>query len=328
MAANYGVYVTFEEVKEYLQGEQSAGFHTKDDDRIKRFCIEASRTFDAFCRRRFYPRKEQRTYDHPGGIAYPEDNGPLITSVLSGTAYCPPELILDDDLLEVITFTTKNTATTVSSSDYFLLNGQDRNRSPYDRIQLKTNGDQTSFEYNGTTQEANAVTAFWGYHEDWSNAWAEVDSVQDNPLSSSATQVTVADADGTDEQGLNKRFRVQQLIRFGTGTSAEYAYITGIDADNDTLDIVREVNGTTATSQTNGTSIYVYRPISEIVLVLKVLASYAYRRKDSVGNPEDRAVASSTGVVIMPSTLPDEVKRMLSVYRRVPRDRRSYAQVR
>ena len=317
--ATYGVYATMAQIKEYLVNLK--GEYVKDNQIIQRFALQASRRLDRACKRHFMPVRETRTYDHPGGgyttAAYPQNiTGPHLTSASSYVS-TPAVLCVDEDLLEIATLTTQNGSTTISASNYFLKSGDEYNRSPYERIELKTDGTQTTFLYSGTTQQANSVDGFWGYHDDWDNAWAQVDTVQDNPLTSSDTTVTVADVDGVDEQGFTPRFHLQQLIRFGPDSSAEYAYITGKSEEANTLTVVRGVNGTTAAEQTQSTDIYVYRPMADIQEALLLLAVYSYRRKDSVGTVDDRALASSTGVLVMPPKLPEEVSSAISAYRKV-----------
>lgn len=319
-----GVYATFEELKEYLRGTQNVNFAPQDDQRLKQFCVEMSRKFDTECNRRFYPVRQTRYFDHPknlttGRPAYPyyqtsswNDSPMVIPRMGYDTA---DTLLLDDDLLQVIALTTNNGATTISSSDYWLKTGDSYNYPPYDRVQLKPNGTTTLFNYADTPYQANALTGDWGYHEYYDEAWQLVDYV-DTAINSTETQVTVGDVDGEDELGLSPRFKVQQLGRFGNSAQAEMFYVTNKSVDHDTLTIKRGVNGTTAAAQAAGTAIYLYRPMVELKYALEVLATWAYRRKDSVGGQDDYPVASPSGIVILPSKLPGEVKDMIAAYKR------------
>lgn len=323
--SNLGVYATYTEIKEYLDNRAQESLNI-DNALLQRFAVQASRRFDSLCFRKFYPTLLTRTYDDPvqsasrslGGrrvrLAISSgDFGPLIIPPIA-SAIRPDVLKLDDDLLEVVTLTTSNGDTTIAAADQLLRTGNARNQTPYDRIVLKSDGTTTLFTFSGTPQDANLVTAFWGYHEDWENAWAEVDTVQDDPLTSSATTVTVADVDGEDENGLTPRFRAQQLVRFGTGTSAEYSFINAVNVEVDTFTARRGVNGTTAAQQAQGTAIFVFRPMEDIVLAMLVLATYSYRRKETIGKTEDRGMASSTGVLLLPPKLPEDVTRTLETY--------------
>jgi len=325
--ADYGVYATMEEVKEYLTSTEEANFHPKDDQKIQRFCIQASRTFDSFCNRRFFPRLQTRYYDHPYTYSneayrfYLQGNSSAIGNYPNiPTQYINLSMLaLDDDLLEMITLTTQNGNTIISSDDYFLMTGDDYNYPPYDRVVLRSDSSRTVFLFSGTPQQANSAYGIWGYNERYSQAWQQIDTVEDNPLSSSATLVTVNDVDGMDEQGLTPRFQLQQLIRFGNTTTSEMAYITSKDVDNNTITVIRGINGTTAVQQAQNTAIYVYRPQPEITLALMALATYSYRRPGNIGRPEiDQPIATSTGVVIMPPQLPNEVQSMVNKYKRSP----------
>jgi hypothetical protein len=65
------------------------------------------------------------------------------------------------------------------------------------------------------------------------------------------------------------------------------------------------------------TTIEIYQPMFEVNNALLVLASYAYRRKDSIGSPSDRAFTAQSGVFVMPSKLPDEVWSMIKAFKSV-----------
>lgn len=283
------IYATVEEIREYLGHPDDL---VDDDQRLMRFASSASRVFDSFTSRKFYPRYDAIGYDHPDGSS---------------------TILLDEDLLEVSSITTNNTGTTLTSSEYFLMHGHQYDKTPYNT--LCTNTETTEFTWSGTRQRANVVTGIWGFREDWANAWGDSgDTVQDNPLLSSATSLTVSDADSTDERGFSPRFQAGQLIRFGSASTAEYAHIT--DVVGDTLTIKREVNGSTVADQAQSTVIYIYRPQDDIYHAMLTLASHMYRRKDSIGSQDDRPLASPSGVVIMPNQLPSEVKSLLSKYKR------------
>mgnify|MGYP001605011279 FL=1 len=164
------VYVTYEELKEYLTSKP--GEAIKDDQLLKQFVIKTSRLFDEYCERKFYPRIETRYFDHPtDGLiedAWPLDSN-LITAQVARVR--TDELWLDDDLLALTTLTTNNGATTITSSDYLLLNGQKYAPTPYNVIRLQPNGTTTAFKYTNTPYKANALTGVWGFHNDYSNAW-------------------------------------------------------------------------------------------------------------------------------------------------------------
>jgi len=261
-----------------------------DASLVKRLAEAASRQLDRWCRGRwFYPKSATRYYDHPDDAS---------------------RLKLDEDLLEVSTFTTQNTDTTVSSDDYFLMCGRSYNLTPYDRIVMKTDGDQTMLEYSGTLQKANAVTAIWGYHEDWDNAWENSqDDVENNPLTAAGTSITVNDADGADQCGLTPRFQPLQLLKI----EDEYVYVTATDTSTNKLTVIRGVNGTTAAAHVQNTAIYLYRPMEDIVQAAKDLAKYLYHTKDSTG---DVTMFPEAGAVTVPEGVPRSVKQAVEAYQK------------
>jgi hypothetical protein len=278
-------YMTFDSLREYLGQDTSH----KDAVLVKRITEIASRQFDRWCRgRTFYPQSATRYYDHPDDASWLE---------------------LDEDLLEVTTFTTKNTATSIAAADYFLMCGDTYNLTPYDRIVLKTDGDQTSLEYSGTAQKANAVTGIWGYHDDWSNAWEDSqDEVENDPLTASGTSITVNDADGAGLYGLKPRFQEFQLLKI----EDEYVYVTAVNATANTLTVVRGANGTTAASHVQDTTISIYQPMINVVQAAKDLAKYLYMNKDSTDG--DVTMFPEAGAVTVPQGLPITVKWAIEAY--------------
>lgn len=332
-----GTYATIIEVKEYLSNVTNTAKWTQDDQRIARFCEQMSRKFDAHCNRAFYPRKAIRYFDHPStglpstvptgypvgvvGQGYAGDtqyrNYPGISANAYRTGASLNRLDVDDDLLEVFAFMTDNGNTTITSSNYYLKSGRSYNHAPYSRIELKYGGTPEILTWTGTPQQANTVSGVWGYHEQWADAWAQVDTVQDNPLLIGSTSLTVSDANGVDEQGWSPRFQIQQLARLGTGEDAEYVYLIDVNVSTNVLTIVRGVNGTTAAEWAQGTAIYLYRPMAEIKHAAEVLTVWAYRRKDSAGKEQDQPLAGS-GILIVPSKLPHDVTSILDIYKRSP----------
>lgn len=293
------VYATIDELKLYL-GLADESESTKDDALLLRFTVKASRMFDNFATngvmpmRRFYPTVATKVFDHPD-----------IASLLK----------LNDDLLEVSSLTTENGATAIASADYILATSKgDYNQTPYKRIQLQPDGTTTEFSYDGTPYQANSVTGVWGYHTDWANAWEDSgDSVQDvGGINDSIAIVTVTDADGDDINGIPNRFKQQQLIKIEN----EYLWITEVDISGNQLTVRRARNGTTAASHAQGKSIYIYRPMFDVLQAMEVLSAHIYRRKDSVGTPDDRPLAGPQGQLILPAVLPEDVAKILKAYKK------------
>lgn len=284
----YAVYESLDAYQALEVGESGTAADVRD---LRHFCTTASRMFDGSTRRKFYPRSEVRYFDHPDDAT---------------------RLKVDDDLLEVTTFTTQNTDVTVAAADYYLMCGGSYNLMPYDRLSMKTDGSQPNLLYSGTLQKANAVTGIWGYHEDWADAWqSSNDAVVDDPLTAAATTLTVADVDGKDIYSLAPRFKVQMLLKIGS----EYLYTTGKNPANDTLAVVRGVNGTTAAEHGAATTIYVYRPMEEIAHAVRRLAAWLYAQRNTP-YVEQLASVEIGGVIIIPKAAPVDVQATAAMYRR------------
>jgi len=282
-------YATYDELRQYLKQDSS---HS-DVVLVKRIAEKASRQLDRWCGGRwFYPRKMTRYFDHPDDTSW---------------------LLLDEDLLEVTTsgFTTENGSTVVAAADFFLMCGDSYNVMPYDRIVLDRDGDQTNLEYTGTRQRANAVTGIWGYHDDWANAWRNsTDTVENDPLTAAGTSITVNDADAADGYGNAPRFQEFQLLKI----EDEYVYITAVNATDNTLTVVRGVNGTTAAAHVKDTVIYIYRAMPDIVQAMLELAKYLYLHKDT--SDGDVTMFPEAGAVTVPQGVPITVKWAVEAYRK------------
>lgn len=284
-------YCSFETLDEYQGLEAAEGGRSEEVRDLRHFCTAASRIFDGSTRRRFYPRSETRHYDHPADAT---------------------RLKVNDDLLEVVTFTTQNGDEEVSSDDYYLMCGRSYNLIPYDRLVMKTDGDVPVLLYSDRLQKANALTGIWGYHEDWTNAWqSSNDAVADDPLTTAATTLTVTNVSGKDIYGLSPRFKVQMLLKI----EDEYLYVTGKNESADTLTVRRGVNGTTAAEHAAATTVYVYRPMEEIAHATRRLAAWLYAQRNTP-YVEQLASVEIGGVIIIPKAAPVDVQATAAMYRR------------
>ena len=99
------------------------------------------------------------------------------------------------------------------------------------------------------------VTGVWGWHDRWTQAWRDSgDSVLDDPLSASATALTVSDADAADRDGAGPRFQAGQLLRI----EGEYLRVTAVDATANRLTLLRAAQGTSAAPHASATTIETY----------------------------------------------------------------------
>lgn len=285
-------YVTAEDLKRYrgLTSKDNQSLAAGDDDRLRGFTLRASRMWNAVTKRVFYPRRETRYYDYPRDIR---------------------RLKLDDDLLEIISFTTQNGNETVTTDQYFLKCGQVYGQTPYDRVEMKSDSTRPHLLFSGTVQQSQAITGYWGYHESWADAWLlSGDTVQSNPLSLSDMTLTVNDVDGTDIYGETNRFKVQQLIRI----ESEYLFIIAKNVNTNVLTVIRGVNGTTAAAHVQGTAIYIYYPMPDIVQAMIQLSAWLYSQKDNNSAVVDQPMVMPNGMVILPKGIPKEVKEAAGRY--------------
>lgn len=301
-------YVSYEDLKTYLK---IATTETGDDELLEELCRSASEMWDASTGRHFAPWRETRYYD------YNDERGDYLRfSARQRQAYFTEPwasiLKVDEDLLEVNTLQTANGDTTIASGDYYLKCGATYNRTPYDRIELKVDGDTTVFTFSGTYQKANSVDGIWGYHDDWATAWADSkDAVADvGGINASVTSITVSDADGADQYGNTPRFKVGQLLKIGS----EYLYLVAKNTTTNVLTVVRGVNGTTAATHDAAATIYVYQPMRDIWHAVRRLAAWLYGQKDSPYM--DRQANTRTGIITIPDAAPVDVHRKALYYTR------------
>lgn len=171
-------------------------------------------------------------------------------------------LILRDDLLTLQSITNGD-GSAIDLADVIVLS---------DSMLRLTNG--AYFSYSDSPQSAINVTGIWAYHPHPNSAWlTSGDTVQDAPLSDSATTLTVADADA----GTPARFQVGQLLRI----ESEFLRVTAVDSATNPLTVQRGVNGTTASEHASAIAIDIYQTPPEIVHLTLRWALWFYREPDS-----------------------------------------------
>ena len=289
------IIATLSHVKEYLMKQPQSNQLTKDDERIKWFCQSVSDTLEERTSKQWFVPRRQTRYYTDNDIFFYHDN--------RFCKYNGDTLILDKEIVDVISLTTNNGNTAISSDNYFLRTADSYNLQPYTRIELS---DNTTFNYS-TFQKAHAVDGIWVNHDSPDNMWKLRTTVQDNPLLVSATTLNVTDA---------SIFNVQELIRFGDDNTGEFASIEAIDVDNNTLTIERGVNGTTAVEQAQGVNIYYFLPRHDALYAATVWSAFEYMNKDNAGGSSTNQLISADGMVLSPiAMLPDIVRAFLARYR-------------
>jgi hypothetical protein len=254
---------------------------TSDNPMLRRFIRQASRLWDLWTTRTFVPYMATKKY----GMTHVSD----------------VSLKLRDDLLEVTTLTNADGSVVTGS----LYNLRPDNVYPKRTIELTTvSGTYWRFVY---PEDRVQVAGVWGYHENYTQAWGNsLDTVQDNPLSSSATTLTVADVSGTDDRGYT-RFEVGDYLKI----ESEYLQIVDIPtAFNTKLTVLRGANGSTAAIHAQNTAIYVYRQMDDVRFAVREITKWMYEHRDQVN--QGVQLTQDLGIVIQ-NDLP-EIKALAEHY--------------
>lgn len=218
-----------------------AASDSSEDTRLLRALEAASLGIERKANRRFIPR--------------------LASILHSIEARKATELALHEDLLELQSVTNGDGSSINLSDIATMSNGV---------LRLK-NG--AVFVYESSPQDAVQVTGIWGYHPNWAKAWLNSgDTVQNNPLSSSATSLTVVDADA----GNPPRFQVGQLLKI----ESEYLRVTAINTTTNVLTVERGAEGTTAAEHVLSSPISIYQVPEDIALLAIRWALWLYREAD------------------------------------------------
>lgn len=220
---------------------------TSDDARLLAALQAAAAQVERAAGRRFCPR--QATLQH--------------------TVHYATELLLDDDLLELTTLTNGD-GSTIPLDNVILLPDD----APAGGVLLMAG---SSFTWAQSPVQAVSINGLWGWHDRWGEAWRNsADTVQNNPLNSSATSLTVADADGLDSDGETPRFQVGHLLKI----ESEYLRVLAVNTVTNVLTVLRGVNGTTAVAHLQNTPIYTYQPPADVAAIALRWASWLYREPD------------------------------------------------
>ena len=290
-------YSTLGKVKAYLGLDSgAASADASADDELLGFIRTASRDIDQATRRRFYPRVETRFY------SYKE----------------PRKIRLDDDLLSLSTLKTSNGACTIASGVMWLACGDEWNLRPADRIILK-NDSGSQLNFSGTIQRANEVTGYWGYHEDWDNAWIDTGASLAVAYTASGLLLELAGggsygAGASDVLGDHPRISPGDLLKI----QDEYFNVLGPgSAGNLNIKVRPYVNGTTAAAHASGASIAKFSPEPDIEWCTRRLTAWMWAQKDAPYT--EKTGNTQTGEFTIPSSWPPDVKNRLArfVHRKI-----------
>jgi hypothetical protein len=306
------IYATLTDLRQYLKLTDA---ETADDALLLRLLEQVSRNIESHCGRRFDVRLETRRFDYPlqgrGSLGFGSYSADDFAAAMSAAADVHTgRLRLDDDLLTATTITNGD-GSEIDAASYVL---EPANVTPAHAIRLKSgSGARWQPGGDGSREQVISVMGLWGYHLDYNRsrgAWVATKDTVQATLSAEATSLTVADTDGTANDGRSPRFQPGQLISI----DAEFVEITGVSYTTNKLTVWRGVNGTTAAAHAAGVDIWVYRVPADIERAAIRWAAYLYRQKDA--STMDTAFILGTGVKISTSAMPPDVIRLLPSPRR------------
>jgi hypothetical protein len=170
-----------------------------------------------------------------------------------------PALDLGEDLLVLSSVTW---ADTLLSASYYREYPQ--NEQPYSHIKFaQANPLSWGSEFNDSVD----VTGTWGYHDNTSQMYTQIDASV--TINGSATSLTVTSA---------ALYRTYQYIKI----EDELLQITARDTTTNALTVKRGVNGTTAAAHTS-MPCSVFNPVEDIRLAATRLAAWAYNNRNDLG---------------------------------------------
>ena len=264
---------------------------TLDDSLLETFAQWATTQIETFKGRHYDPRVETRHYNVPSsGTSLFGVFEPRFQSVTR-----QPPLRLDEDLLAV---------TSVVNGDGFAITDyvlEPANNSPKTRIRL-VNGAVWEAADNGQVEQVIAVTGTWGSHDRYGAAWKDsFQTIQDNPLSSSASTIAVSGVDGFESGQLLKlenEFVLVMAVNTVAGTPITY-----------NLSVERGANGSVAASHIKTTPIFIWQVQGNITQACARLVKWRYTQKDV--DTFDKTYNGETGMVSVPTAIPTDVLSLL-----------------
>jgi hypothetical protein len=228
------------------------------DDFILREIRRASKDINDICNRHFAPVIDTHYFDTPGGAN-------LVSRVY---ARYIADLNMDDDLLELTTLTNGD-GTVITSTDYKLY---PLNSTPKEKLTLLSSKYVWLPATNGVPNGAVSIVGTWGYHREYDEAWDTVTALAAAITTTTATSTTVP-------KGL---IDAGDLLKIDT----EFIYVSAVatGTPNDTLTIVRGVNGSTAAAHLVSAVVYRYSCGGQIeALARSAATAYTLLRSNPMG---------------------------------------------
>lgn len=282
------VYATLDQAKSYMS---FASQNTLDDEKLIGFLNRASRSVDKYTRRRFFPLRETRKYDYS----------------------LSDEIRLDWELLALDSLYTQNGASQIPNGILLLQTGRNYNYGPWDKIVIRSDSG-SGLNYSGTDQQANHVQGFFGYHEDYSNAWIDTGTSLAASYAASSTSLSLAGAGsaGVGASDMNyeaPRISIGDLLMIGD----EMMNVVAGSGANQSI-VKPFANGTSANNHASGTAIYKFAPEPDINWATIQLTSWLYGQ--GMSPYENKTAFIQLGTISIPSAWGTSIKDKIDRFRR------------
>lgn len=174
-------------------------------------------------------------------------------------------------------------------------------------IKMIRRTDGGSWYENGTDDPlTTTITGVWGYHRAYARAWQAVDALAAAIVSTTATSLTVADADGADTYGFTPRLSAGNLIKI----DSELMEVTATNTTTNVISVRRGVNGSTAATHLNAAPVSTWSTEDNIRRVTARQAGLLYARR---GAYEQQQI-TDIGVITYPADLLLELRGVLQGY--------------
>jgi hypothetical protein len=273
------LYANLDDIRQY---SSLASYNVDDDQKLLGFLKTASRSIDKYTRRHFYPLRDTKKYDY-------------IHS---------QEIRFKHDLLELDTLYTNNGASTLASGVLLLKTGNDYNFPPYNKVVIRSDSGST-LNYTGTDQQSQHVVGFWGYHEDYSNAWVDTGTSLGASYVSGASQITVLGGSTgfSDINWESPRFSIGDTLKIGD----EMFYVAG--GVSNVVNVIPHFNGTSANHHASLVPVYRYEPEPDIQWATIRLA--AWLNGQGMSPYENKTAFIQIGVISVPTQMGTDIKARL-----------------
>lgn len=166
--------------------------------------------------------------------------------------------------------------------------------------------------YTSNWQQNIKINGVWGYRENYATeAWTSSGDTVQNPggLNTTATSITVSNANGADALGRLPRFSPGNMLGVTVGDNTEYLSVTSVTGN--VLTVQRGMNGTTAITIPQTTTINVFVPQPEITRACVRLAGYMFARRGAFNR---RTVNDLGATVEYSPDIPDDVNILLDLF--------------